>query len=118
MMKNILLAIASLTLTGCLSVAPAGHVNAKSAIQRCSDRRDGQNCGNAVFNATVISQIHAGQSRADVRGIMGHNAERLEISNLSESWGYMTSYKNQMITWITFTDRQVSSLSHEQLRHD
>ena len=44
---------------------------------------------------------------------MGHAAERREVGAFTESWGYLTSYKNQMMTWITFTDRTVSSLTHE-----
>lgn len=44
---------------------------------------------------------------------MGHEAERREVGAFTESWGYLTSYKNQMMTWITFTDRTVSSMTHE-----
>ncbi|HYS52835.1 MAG TPA: hypothetical protein VER58_03595 [Thermoanaerobaculia bacterium] len=44
---------------------------------------------------------------------MRHDAERREVEGLTESWGYLTSYKNQMITWITFTDWTVSWLTHE-----
>jgi hypothetical protein len=119
---HVLISIASFALIGCSS-APgtprvAGDMNGSGGIQPCSDRRDAQACGNAVFNATVIAQIHKGQSRGDVRGIMRHDAERHETQGLTESWGYLTSYKNQMITWITFTADQVSSLSHEQLVRD
>jgi uncharacterized protein YceK len=117
---RIVLSAALLTLTGCASVVtstgPAGGMNNAGAIQPClPDRRDAQACGDAIFNATVIAQIHKGQSRGDVRGIMRHDAERREFQGLTESWGYMTSYKDKMITWITFTDLQVSSLSHEAL---
>jgi hypothetical protein len=115
--------IGSLALTGCTavltSVSPAGVMNEAGAIQPCRpDRRDAQACGNAIFNATVIAEIHKGQSRTNVRGIMRHDAERREVVGLTESWGYMTSYRNKMITWITFTDHQVSSLSHEAVRRD
>jgi len=44
---------------------------------------------------------------------MRHDAERRELAGSIESWGYLTSYKNQMVTWITFTDRTVSSITHE-----
>ena len=124
MMKKVyvLLSIASFALTGCTTVltrSAAGQMNEAGAIQPCSpDGRDAQACGNAVFNATVIAQVHKGQSRGDVRGIMRHDAERRETRGLTESWGYMTSYENKMITWITFTDLQVSSLSHEDVRRD
>ncbi len=120
---HVVVSIAALALTGCTTVFPgrgsAGRMNEAGAIQPCSpDRRDAQACGNAIFNGTVIDQIRKGQSRADVRGIMRHDAELREVQGLTESWGYMTSYENKMITWITFTDRQVSSLSHEALTRD
>ncbi len=119
----VVFSIASLALAGCTAVltssTPAGRMNEAGAIQPCyPDRRDAQACGNAIFNATVIAQIHKGQSRTDVRRIMRHDAERSEIFGQTESWGYMTSYANKMITWITFTDHQVSSLSHEEVVHD
>ena len=44
---------------------------------------------------------------------MRHDAEKREVDGFTESWCYLTSYQNQMITWITFTDRKVSSLTHE-----
>jgi hypothetical protein len=114
--------IASFALVGCstaLTPAPsAGHMNDNGGIQPCSDRRDAQACGNAVFNATVISRVHEGQSRQDVRSIMRHAAEHHETEGLTESWGYITSYRNQMLTWITFTGDKVTSLSHEQTRRD
>lgn len=44
---------------------------------------------------------------------MGHDAEKREVGGFTESWGYLTSYKNRMMTWITFTDRKVSSMTHE-----
>jgi hypothetical protein len=44
---------------------------------------------------------------------MRHDAERREFEGHSESWGYLTSYKDRMVTWITFTNQTVSSLSHE-----
>jgi uncharacterized protein YceK len=122
-MRNIRIVVffvALLALAGCTAVltssAPAGRMSEAGAIQPCyPDRRDAQTCGNAIFNATVIAQIHKGQSRSDVRRIMRHDAERSEINGQTESWGYMTSYANKMITWITFADQQVSSLSHEEV---
>ena len=119
----IVLSTALLALIGCTTVVtsagPAGRMNEAGAIQPCfPDRRDSQACGDAIFNATVIAQIHKGQSRGDVRGIMRHDAELREFQGLTESWGYRTSYKDKMITWITFTDYQVSSLSHEAITRD
>ncbi len=116
-------AIASLALTGCaaLSARPpaTGNMNAVHEMAPCrADLSNAQGCGNFLSNAAVIGQIHRGQSRAEVRGIMRHDAERREIGSLTESWGYLTSDKNSMMTWITFTDRQVSSVSHEVVARD
>jgi hypothetical protein len=122
-MHKITLAIACLTLAGCVASTnrsiPEGQMNLAGVIRPCSpDRRGAQPCGNALFNTTVISQIHKGQTQSEVRGIMRHDAERREVEGLTESWGYLTSYKNQMITWITFTNHTVSSLTHEILERD
>lgn len=118
MIARALLAL-SLAFVGCTTIRPPALISKSDAVQPCrSDRRGGQVCGDANLNASVIAQIHKGQSRAAVRGIMGHDAERTEIGALTESWGYMTSYANNMITWITFTDHQVSSLSHEAVVRD
>jgi hypothetical protein len=115
--------IASLALTGCTTATditlPVGRMNVAGDIRPCyPDRRDAQACGNAIFNATVISQIHKGQTPTAVRTIMRHDAERREVGALTESWGYLTSYENKMMTWITFTDQKVISLSHELLTRD
>jgi hypothetical protein len=118
---SLALSIASLALTGCATVMtlPTSRMNVAEAIRPCqSDRRGSQACGDATFNATVISQIKKGQTPTDVRAIMRHDAERREVTSLTESWGYLTNYQNKMITWITFTDRKVTSLSHEVLAHD
>ena len=122
-MHKMTLAVACLALAGCTSSMnhsiPAGGMNVAGDIRPCSpDRRDAQACGNALFNTTVISQIHKGQTRSEVRGIMKHDAEKREIAGVTESWGYLTSYKNKMITWITFTDHKVSSLTHEIIERD
>jgi hypothetical protein len=117
-MHKITLAAACMALVGCASsmnpLLPAGRMNVAGIIAPCSpDRRGAQACGDAIFNTTVISQIHKGQSQSEVRNIMRHDAERREVDRFTESWGYLTNYKNQMMTWITFTDRTVSSLTHE-----
>jgi outer membrane protein assembly factor BamE (lipoprotein component of BamABCDE complex) len=100
-MQRICLAlIAALALTGCTTAMDITLPTGRS---------------NAIFNATAIAQVQKGQTPADVRTIMGHAAERREVGTLTESWGYLTSYDNKMMTWITFTDDKVTSLSHEVL---
>lgn len=118
-MHKITLAVACMALFGCAAsispLLPAGRMSVPGDILApCSpDRRGAQSCEDARFNGTNISQIHNGQTQAEVRSIMRHDAERREANGFTESWGYFTSYKNRMITWITFTDRTVTSLSHE-----
>lgn len=117
-MHKLTLAMACIALMGCAATItptlPAKRTNVAGLVAPCSaDGRGSRSCGDALFNATVISQIHKGQSQNEVRGIMGHDAERRTVDQYTESWGYLTSYENQMMTWITFTDRTVSSLSHE-----
>ncbi|MGZ7031488.1 MAG: hypothetical protein ACXVIJ_05890 [Thermoanaerobaculia bacterium] len=123
MMNKILMAVAVLAFCGCAATmnrsAPAESMSAAGPIRPCaSDSGDTRSCGNAFFNTAVISQIHIGQTQSEVRVIMRHGAERREIAGATESWGYITSYANKMMTWITFTNHTVSSLSHEVLERD
>jgi len=118
-MTKITLGVAVVALAGCAASMtprlPAGRMTVPTdVVAPCSpDRRGSQQCADALVNSAVISQIHLGQSQTEVRTIMGHAAERREVGAFTESWGYLTSYNNQMMTWITFTDRSVSSLTHE-----
>ena len=123
-MKTSLLAIsiAALTLMGCTSamntVLTPGRMSEAGSIGPCHrDYRDAQACGNAIFNTTVIAQIHTGQTLTDVRAIMRHEAERRTVDGSNESWGYVTDYNDKVMvmTWIAFTDRKVSSVT-QQLR--
>jgi len=117
-MNRTLLAVsvAILALTGCTSAMnsalPPGRMNEAGNIRPCHrDHRDAQACGNAIFNETVIAQIHTGQTLTDVRAIMRHNAERRTVDGTNESWGYITNYDDKVMTWIAFTDRKVSAVT-------
>jgi hypothetical protein len=119
-MKKVILAIsvAALAITGCTTAMntalPPGRMSEAGIIRPCHrDHRDAQACGNAIFNETVIAQIHTGQTLTDVRAIMRHEAERRTVDGSNESWGYITSYDNKVMTWIAFTDRKVSSVIHQ-----
>lgn len=119
-MRSVILAIsfAALTLTGCTSAMnmalPPGRMSEEGAIRPCHrDHRDAQACGNALFNESVIAQIHTGQTLTDVRAIMRHDAERRTVDNSNESWGYITNYNDKVMTWITFTDRKVTSVTQQ-----
>jgi hypothetical protein len=74
--------------------------------------------GNAIFNETVIAQIHTGQTLTDVRAIMRHEAERRTVDGGNESWGYITNYGDKVMTWIAFTDRKVSSITQQPWLRD
>jgi uncharacterized lipoprotein NlpE involved in copper resistance len=124
-MKKTLLAVSvvSLTLLGCTAAMntalPPGHMSDNGAIRPCHrDHRDAQACGNAIFNETVIGQIHTGQTLTDVRAIMRHAAERRTVDGSNESWGYITDYDNKVMTWIVFTDRKVSAVSTQPWLRD
>ena len=119
-MKKSLLAIsvAALAVTGCTSAMntalPPGRMNEAGIIRPCHrDHRDAQACGNAIFNKTVIDQIHPGQTLTDVRAIMRHDSERRVVDGSNERWGYITSYDDKVMTWVVFTDRKVSSIEQQ-----
>src|ERR1044071_1979286 len=119
-MKKILLAIsvAALALTGCTATLntalPPGRMSEPGTIRPCHrDYRDAQACGNAIFNQTVIAQIHTGQTLTDVRAIRHPDAKRRTVAGHDESWGYITNYKDKVMTWIAFTDRKVSSVTQQ-----
>jgi hypothetical protein len=117
-MKRTLLvvSVAIVALTGCTtamnSALPPGRMNEAGNIRPCHrDHRDAQACGNAIFNETVIAQIHTGQTLGDVRAIMRHEAERRTVDGTNESWGYITNYNDKLMTWIAFTDQKVSAVT-------
>ena len=119
-MKKILLAVsaAAFALAGCTTAMntalPPGRMNEAGTIRPCHrDHRDAQACGNAIFNAGVIGQIHTGQTLTDVRAIMRHDAERRTVDGPNESWGYITNYSDHVMTWIAFTDRTVTSVTQQ-----
>src|ERR1041385_4606794 len=108
--------IAILALPACTSAMnsalPPGRMNEAGTIRPCHrDHRDAQACGNAIFNQTVIAQIHTGQTLTDVRAIMRHEAERRTVDGSNESWGYITNYNDKVMTWIAFPDPKGSAVT-------
>ena len=96
------------------SALPPGRMNEAGTIRPYHrDHRDAQACGNAIFNETVIAQIHTGQTLSDVRAIMRHDAERRTVDGSNESWGYITSYNDKLMTWIAFTDHKVTGITQQ-----
>lgn len=124
-MRHTILAIsvATLALTGCTTVMnktlPPGRMSEAGTIRPChNDSYDAQACGNALFNESVIGQVRTGQSLSDVRAIMRHDAERRTVDGSTESWGYITNYRDKVMTWVTFTDQKVSALEQRPWLRD
>ncbi len=124
-MKQTILAVsvAAITLTGCTTIMnkslPPGRMSEAGTIRPChNDSYDAQACGNAIFNAAAIGQVHTGQTLTDVRAIMRHDAERRTVNGGNESWGYITNYRDKLMTWITFTDLKVSSVTQQPWLRD
>lgn len=68
----------------------------------------------AKFCASAIGAVSAGQTRAEVRAIMGRDPWRHERFDdddvVIERWGYMTDVLGYRMVWITFRDGIVSDV--------
>jgi hypothetical protein len=123
-MKRTLFALSlTIALTGCTSAMntalPPGRMSEEGVIRPCHrDHRDAQACGNAIFNETVIGSIRTGQTVMDVRAIMRHDPERRTVDGSNESWGYITNYDDKVMTWIAFTNHEVSSVTQRPWTRD
>lgn len=53
------------------------------------------------------------QTLSDVRAITRHEAERRTVEGSNESWGCSTNHTDKQMTWISFTDRKVSSVTQQ-----
>jgi hypothetical protein len=116
-MRTYLILLLSLFLVGCDSVG--GELRPNGTITPCGgDHTDPQACGNATFNSRVIGQIHSGATMDEVRAIMKHDAERRTIDGNRESWGYITDYQAELITWVVFTDGKVSGMTQGPWKSD
>lgn len=105
----------TLVLTSACSYAvnphEAGTLIADGKIAAChGNHTDAQACGNAIWNAKALTQIHAGQTMAEVRKIMAHDAERRELAGTVETWTYISDYSAEKATTIIFTDGKVTGL--------
>jgi hypothetical protein len=89
----------------------AGTLIADNKIAAChGNHTDSQACGNAIWNQKVIGGVHAGQTLAEVRQIMKHDAERRELSGDTETWTYITAYDAEKVTKIVFTHGVVTGM--------
>lgn len=109
--------VSVLTLSGC--AGPGGVLLTNGKISPCPGyHTDNQACGNAVFNARVIGQVAAGQTKEQVRDIMKHDAERREIDGNEERWSYITDYQAEQMTVIVFTESKVSGMKQEPWKEE
>mgnify|MGYP003575017548 CR=1 FL=1 len=84
---------------------PPGQMRPDGTISPCHGYvMDDDACGAAIWNAKVIVKIDTGQTKAEVRAIMQHNAERREIRDGRESWSYITDYGRELMTTIVFDE--------------
>lgn len=113
----VLVPILALFVAGCDSLG--GDLRPNGTITPCGGHHtDPQACGHATFNSRVIGQVHAGATMQEVRDIMKHDAERRTIDGNRESWGYITDYQAEMMTWIVFTDGKVSAMNQGPWKDD
>jgi len=49
---------------------------------------------------------------------MRHDPERRTVDDARESWGYITNYRDKVMTWIAFTDRKVTSVTQHPWTRD
>ena len=109
--KNILVSIPIPILISLAACSTPAGVIVNGNITPCDGyHTDNQACGNAVLNSGVIGAVHAGQSYAEVRSIMRHDPERRTIEGNKESWGFITDYQAEIMTWIVFTDGRVTAM--------
>jgi hypothetical protein len=67
-------------------------------------------CGQALYNSQRINRVEIGQSKEEVRSIMGHDPERREASTERELWSYVTDYDREVMTTIEFVNGRVAKI--------
>lgn len=67
-------------------------------------------CEAAAANAAVIGKVEVGQTFAEVRKVMGRDAERRQATESQETWEYITNYDYSRYSIITFVDGKVTSI--------
>jgi hypothetical protein len=68
-------------------------------------------CLRAHDNSATIGKVQIGQTLAEVRSIMGKDPERRSATANTESWGYLTSYSDHLVTTVVFTDGVVTAIT-------
>ena len=117
MRQSLLMLSVRVLLARCDSLG--GELRPNGTITPCGGHHtDPQACGYATFNSKVIGQVHAGATMQEVHDIMKHDAERRTIDGDRESWGYITDYQAELMTWVVFTDGKVTAMSQGPWKDD
>ena len=114
-------------LSGCAAVQrpirdaihPPGQMSADGTIYPCHGyKTEPQACGDAIYNSARIGQVALGQTIAEVRAIMGRDAETRSVSvrdgHNDESWGFRTDYERRITTTIEFVDGKVVAIRQDR----
>lgn len=69
-------------------------------------------------SAKAIPAVAAGQTRAEVRAIMGRDPWRYEPTEDAavERWGYPTDFEKERVTWIIFDNGLVREIGETSWR--
>ena len=124
---SVALAVAIASLSGCAAVQrpvrdaihPPGQMNADGSIYPCHGyKADPQACGDAIYNSAHIGQVSIGQTLAEVRAIMGRDAETRSVSardgRNAELWSFRTDYEKRTTTTIEFVDGKVVAIRQDR----
>lgn len=101
------------------AIHPPGQMNDDGSIYPCHGyKADPQACGDAIYNGARIGQVAIGQSVAEVRTIMGRDAETRSVSVRDgrnvESWGFRTDYERRITTTIEFVEGKVVAIRQDR----
>ncbi len=105
MKQKVILIAAVLLLNAC---GISGHYQSSGPCE--GFHKDQQACLRAAENSMVIGKVKLGQSINEVRQIMGKDPERREVTNDSETWGYITSYAGNRFSTIIFKNGVVTEI--------
>ncbi len=121
------LAVAIASISGCAivqrpvrdAIHPPGQMDADGSIYPCHGyKADPQACGDAIYNGTRIGKVALGQTLAEVRTIMGRDAEARSVNMRDgrsvEAWSFRTDYEKRITTTIEFMDGRVVAIRQER----
>lgn len=101
------------------AIHPPGQMADDGTIYPCHGyKANGQTCGDAIYNSARIGQVAIGQTIAEVRAVMGRDAETRSVSvrdgHNVEAWGFRTDYEKRITTTIEFVDGRVVAIRQDR----